>query len=186
MRKATTSVRRPSSRGRWYDRIGRLAHSQLADRVFWISILLKAIDGALETIGGLILLGTSRPEIVHLVRAFFREELIEDPADWLAHFVIREALHLSPGMKLFAVVYLVSHGVIKLVLAGTLWQRRLWAYPLAGVFLSLFIIYQTYRFVHTYSILMLLLTLLDLVIIALLPSEYQRASARLTGRDERR
>jgi uncharacterized membrane protein len=117
-------------------------------------------------------------EIIHLVHRVFREELIEDPTDWFAAFVLREAWSLTPGMKLFAVVYLISHGLIKLILAGTLWRRRLWAYPLAGVLISLFIVYQMHRFMHARSLVMLLLTVLDFIIIALLWPEYQRAVAR--------
>jgi hypothetical protein len=42
------------------DAFGRLGHSRLADRLFWISILLKAVDGTLETVAGLVLLATSK------------------------------------------------------------------------------------------------------------------------------
>ncbi len=165
-----------------FEWLRRLAHSRVADRLFWISILLKAVDGTLETAAGLVLLGTSKMEIIHVVHRIFREELTEDPTDWLATFALRQAFNFTPGMKLFAVTYLVSHGLIKLILAGTLWRRRLWAYPLAGVLISFFIVYQMHRFIHTHSITMLLLTILDFIIIALLWPEYQRAKARMAGR----
>jgi uncharacterized membrane protein len=162
--------------GRWANRIRRLTHSRLAHVAFWIGILFKAIDGVLETAGGIVLLIINKQSLVTLAYRILGEELTEDPTDWLANFVLREVLNLSPGMKLFAVVYLLTHGLVKLVLAGSIWRSRLWAYPLAGVIFSLFVVYQVYRFVYTYSIFMLMLTVVDLVIIVLLWPEYQRVS----------
>jgi uncharacterized membrane protein len=176
-------MRRRWFSGRWSERIGKLTHSRLAHDVFWIGILFKAIDGVLETAGGVVLLIVSQQSIVNLVYRIFHEELTEDPTDWLANFVLREVLDLSPGMKLFAVIYLLTHGLIKLVLAGAIWRSRLWAYPLAGVVFSLFVIYQAYRFAYTYSIIMLLLTVVDLVIIALLFPEYNRVKAEIDLRN---
>jgi uncharacterized membrane protein len=165
--------------GRWSDRIRRITRGELAHRVFWLAIIFKALDGVLEVAGGIVLLSISRQSVVSLVYTIFREELTEDPTDWFANFVLREALNLSPGMKLFAVIYLLTHGLIKLVLVGAIWRSRLWAYPLAGVVFSLFVVYQVYRFAYTYSIIMLLLTVVDLIIIALLFPEYDRVKAQL-------
>ncbi len=167
---------------RWSDRIRRLTHSKLAHDAFWIGIVFKALNGILEVVSGIVLLSISSQSIVNLVYTIFHEELTEDPTDWLAHFVLREALNLSPGMKLFAVIYLLTHGLIKLVLAGAIWRSKLWAYPLAGAVFSLFVIYQVYRFAYTYSIVMLLLTVVDLIIIALLFPEYSRVKEDIAHR----
>ncbi len=167
---------------RWSDRIRRLTHSKLAHDAFWISIAFKALNGILEVAGGIALLSISSQSIVNLVYTIFREELTEDPTDWLAHFILREALDLSPGMKLFAVIYLLTHGLIKLVLVGAIWRNRLWAYPLAGVVFSVFVVYQVYRYAYTYSIVMLLLTVVDLIVIALLFPEYGRVKEEISRR----
>jgi uncharacterized membrane protein len=178
-------MRRRWFQGQWADKIRGLTRSKLAHRLFWIGIVFKAVNGVLEAVGGIVLLSISRQSIVNLVYTVFHEELVEDPTDWLAHFILREALNLSPAMKLFAVIYLLTHGLIKLVLVGAIWRRRLWAYPLAGAVFSLFVVYQVYRFTYTYSIVMLLLTVVDLVIIALLWPEYQRVSEEIASRSRR-
>ncbi len=148
---------------------------------FRIAILLKGIDGVLETAGGTILLLVSHEDIGHIVHAIFRHELLEDPNDPIAGYLARLAGGLSASTKTFAAVYLLVHGLVKLGLATAIWRNRLWAYPLAGVILFLFIVYQFARFTFTHSLVLLLLTVVDIVIIGLLPSEYSRlAKMKLT------
>jgi uncharacterized membrane protein len=171
--------------GGWSERVRQLTHGELAHKVFWIGIAFKTLNAVLEVAGGIALLSISRQSIVDLVYTIFRHELAQDPADWLANFVLREALNLSPGMKLFAIIYLLTHGLIKLTLIGAIWQSKLWAYPLAAVVFSLFVVYQVYRFAYTYSIVMLLLTVVDLIIIALLFPEYSRVSEEIARRGGR-
>ncbi len=176
-------MRRHWFRGRWSDRVRQLTHGELAHKAFWIGIIFKTVNAVLEVAGGIVLLSISRQSIVNLVYTIFQHELIQDPNDMLANFLLREAEDLSAGMKLFAIIYLLTHGLIKLVLVGAIWQSRLWAYPLAGVVFSLFVIYQMYRFVNTYSIVMLLLTIIDLIIIALLFPEYDRVKEEIAHRN---
>jgi len=147
--------------------------------VFWTGIIFKGIDGVLETIGGVALLVVSTRFIRDLVHVVFREELFEDPHDLLANYLIGVADHLNISAKTFAAVYLLVHGVVKMGLVGAIWRKRLWAYPLAGVVFFLFIVYQVARFVFTHSLMLVLVTVVDIIIIALLPHEYRRLSQRI-------
>ena len=147
--------------------------------VFWTGIIFKGINGVLETIGGVALLVVSTQFIRHFVHVFFREELFEDPNDVVANYLISVADHLNISTKTFAAVYLLAHGVIKVGLVGAIWRQRLWAYPLAGIIFFLFIIYQVARFIFTHSLMLVLITPVDIVIIALLPHEYRRLAQRI-------
>jgi uncharacterized membrane protein len=147
--------------------------------VFWTGIIFKGIDGVLETIGGVALLVVSTRFIRDLVHLVFREELFEDPHDLLANYLVNLADQLSVSTKTFAAVYLLVHGVIKMGLVGAIWRKRLWAYPLTGVVFSLFVVYQVARFVFTHSLMLVLVTVVDIIIIALLPHEYRRLSQRI-------
>lgn len=73
-------------------------------------------------------------------------ELAEDPHDFIAtrllHWTARSSLTDS-GLR-FAGLYLLSHGVVKLVLAGAVLRQKLWAYPWMIAFLVAFIVYQLY------------------------------------------
>jgi uncharacterized membrane protein len=48
--------------------------------------------------------------------------------------------------------YLLSHGLVKVLLVAGLLREKLWAYPASLIVLSAFIAYQTYRYSSTHSI----------------------------------
>ena len=70
-------------------------------------------------------------------------------------------------------LYLLSHGGIKVVLVLLLWRKKLWAYPLAVAALVLFIIYQTIRWTITHSGFLAAFTVLDAIMIWLTIVEYR-------------
>ena len=145
----------------------------LVHKGFEIGILLKFIDGILELIGGMALVWLSPQNLKGFVWAITRHELSEDPNDLVANFLIRSAQHFSVNTKVFASVYLFSHGIIKIVLVLSLWRRKLWSYPAAIVFFILFIIYQMYRYIHHHSAWLILLSVLDVIVVMLTWLEYE-------------
>ena len=170
---------------RWSARIDTLTRSKLAHRVFWMGIVFKAIDGFLETAGGFFLLFVSGEMMNSFAFKLLQPELAEDPNDWLANHLLVWIFHLSTDTKVFAVAYLLVHGIIKLVIVAGIWLSQLWAYWLAGVVFSLFVLYQVVYFFFTYSPMMLFLTAVDLVIIALLPPEHRRLKLEIQYRGKR-
>jgi uncharacterized membrane protein len=170
---------------RWSAEIDKLMQSKWAHRVFWIGILFKALNGLLETASGVVLLVISNDTIARVTYAVVRPELAEDPNDWIANHLLSSVLHLSSDAKLFAIVYLLVHGIIKLVIVAAIWFGQLWAYWLAGIVFSLFVIYQMSRFAVTHSLAMAFLTVVDLVIIALLPPEHRRVSLEIRRRQKK-
>jgi uncharacterized membrane protein len=170
---------------RWSAWIDRLTQSRLAHIVFWVGIIFKAIDGLLEIASGVLLLTISSEAIRRFAYVLVRPELAEDPNDWLANHLLIWVFHLSTDTKTFAVAYLLVHGVIKLVIVVAIWFSQLWAYWLAGIVFSLFVLYQIAYFVLTPSLMMVFLTIVDLVIIALLPPEHRRLKLEILHRGKR-
>jgi uncharacterized membrane protein len=77
----------------------------------------------------------------------------------------------------FAALYLLSHGLVKALLVTCLWMNKLWAYPLTiGVF-GAFAMYQVFRFTHTHSWALVILTIFDVLIILLTWNEYRHQEA---------
>ncbi|MCX5542404.1 DUF2127 domain-containing protein [Paraburkholderia sp. CNPSo 3076] len=81
--------------------------------------------------------------------------------------------HLSVDAQRFAGLYLLAHGVLKLWLVAGLLRERLWYYPVSIVVFALFIAYQVYRITYSHSVWLLLVTALDVVVIALTWHEYR-------------
>jgi uncharacterized membrane protein len=148
-------------------------------RAFSIGVILKGIDGILELAGGIALLVTSRPFIRHTVTFLTHEELIEDPHDFFANLLVHLSQHLSIHSQHFAGIYLLGHGVIKTGLAVGLLRGALWSYPAALIFLAAFIVYQVYRITYSHSIILLLVTVFDLIVLTLVWHEWRRVRKRV-------
>jgi uncharacterized membrane protein len=140
---------------------------------FELSLLCKAALAVVETIGGIAAVFVTRQGLLHAVAAFTRAELAEDPHDWIATQLWRWAWHWSVGRQEFVALYLFAHGVVKLTLIAGLLRHRLHYYPAAIVVFGLFIAYQLYRYGHTHSVWLLLITLIDGAVIALTWHEYR-------------
>jgi uncharacterized membrane protein len=98
------------------------------DRVFQVSIVLKALDGALEVIGGVLLLLISPTRITQWAKAVTQHELGTDPHDFIARHILHSAHDFAAGGRTFAVIYLFIHGLTKIVLVVEILRERLWAY----------------------------------------------------------
>jgi len=150
----------------------------LLDRAFAVGIILKGLDGVLEVVGGVLLLVVKPSTIDQLSRALTQHELSEDPHDFLATHLLHAADRLTGPSLEFGALYLLSHGLIKIVLVAALLRDKIWAYPWMIAFLIVFIIYQVYRMTFAFSIGLLGLTVFDVVVVWLTFREYgkQRAS----------
>jgi uncharacterized membrane protein len=148
---------------------------------FDMGIFFKGLDGVLEIVGGLLLFVVRPETVTGILTMLTQHELSKHPHDIIANEVARLAQDSSPGSEMFAGVYLLSHGVIKVVLVVSLFRGRLWAYPAAMVVFALFIAYQMYRYVLEPSTSMIVLSVLDVVVIVLTWLEYGRLK-RVHGR----
>jgi uncharacterized membrane protein len=109
-----------------------------------------------------------------LVRFLTQHELAEDPRDLVANALRHAVSGLGPGARLFGAAYLIGHGVVKVMLATGLLRGARWSYPAALAFLAIFIVYQAYRLSYHYSLPLLLLTVVDAGIAALIWREFIR------------
>jgi uncharacterized membrane protein len=144
------------------------------DRVFAVTLALKALDGLLETIGGLSLFIISPSRMNHWAVSITQHELSQDPHDFFATHFLHSVQHFATGGRIFAAVYLLSHGLTKIILVAEIWRGKLWAYKAMVVFLALFIVYQLYLMLYKPSLSLALLTLFDGFIIYLTVREYKR------------
>ncbi len=147
------------------------------DTTFDIALVLKGLDGFLELVGGILLLVISPDSINHLAQRLTQHELSRDPNDFFAHRLLRLTSNLH-NTQLFGALYLLTHGLVKLVIVYGLLRRQRWAYPVAFVFLGGFVVYQVYRMTYAPSAGLALLTVFDLFLIWLTWREYRRTRAR--------
>ena len=149
----------------------------LLDQTFEVGIILKGLDGVLEVLGGLLLLVVSPATIDRVVTSLTQHELSEDPHDFLAAHLLRTAHGLTGSAVLFGAVYLLAHGLVKVVLVVALLKNQLWAYPWTIAFLGVFIVYQLYRLSLRASVGLTVLTIFDALIAWLTYREYRKQLA---------
>lgn len=146
-------------------------------RLFEISVLIKGAHALIEIIGGLFLYAVSPSTITAITLWFVRGESLEDPHDTVSNYFLHAAQHVSVGGKSFAAFYLLSHGLLKIVLVAGLLRNKYWAYPASLVVLGLFIVYQVYRYTFTHSPWLIALTVFDVVVLWLIWHEYRLVRA---------
>jgi len=128
-------------------------------QVFVLSVLAKGLHALVEITGGLALYLFSADAIARWLNEIDRH-------DWLAR-------HFPANEQHFYAFYLLSHGLVNVVLVFFLLREKLWAYPASIAVFGLFIAYQLYRYSFTHDVGLILLSLFDLFVIYLAVHEYR-------------
>ena len=126
----------------------------------------------MNVLGGIALALVSTSSIANFVNAITQDELIKDPNDFVATHLLTMAHNFSVQTQHFYAFYLLSHGIVKVALVVGLLREKLWAYPASLIVLTLFVLYQLYRFSYTHGVGLIVLTLFDIVVMGLIWHEY--------------
>jgi len=148
-------------------------NNEQVHRAFRVSVLLKGAHALIECLGGLALALISTETIIDLVKALTQEELIENPHDFFATHLLAWSQGFSLQSKHFYAFYLLSHGLVKVLLVIGLLKGKAWSYPASLIALGLFVAYQLYRYSYTQSVGLLILTAFDVVVMGLIWWEYR-------------
>jgi uncharacterized membrane protein len=148
------------------------------DRVFRVSLILKGLDGVLEIAGGVALLLISPHSIASVAKWVVAHDLAGSRHDFVARHLLHSATSLSTSTTLFGAVYLLSHGIAKVVVVVLVLRDKLWAYPLMIGLLIAFIVYQVYRFTYRPGPGLVALTIFDAFVAWLTWREYRAKQGR--------
>ncbi|MFA5788374.1 MAG: DUF2127 domain-containing protein [Candidatus Gracilibacteria bacterium] len=151
-----------------------LIFSKNTHRFFLLGLALKSLNGIAELILGFGMWFSSPVLLNKFASLFAQEELYEDPTDLFMNFLLNLTNHASTNDLDYAGIFLISHGIIKLILIGFLLKGVKKAYPIAIFIFSLFAVYQVVHFLGHNSYLDIFLTIFDLIVIGLTFLEYKR------------
>jgi len=147
---------------------------KIIDRIFEIGILMKSLFGFFEVLAGIFIAVSGKRLVNNFIIDMAQQEVMGDPNDTIANFLINSANNFYYNAHIFAIAYLLIHGVINIVLATALMKNRLWAFPWAIVSFGSFIFYQSYRYIYTHSPSLLFLTIFDIFIVSVIWVEYSK------------
>ena len=128
-------------------------------QIFAVSVSLKGLHALLEIAGGIALYGFSADAIARWLDEIDRGGLV--------------ARYFDLSEQHFYAFYLLSHGLVKVVLVYGLLKEKLWAFPASFVVFGAFIAYQLYRYSFTHELSLIFLSVFDLFVIALAIHEYR-------------
>ncbi|HLW81598.1 MAG TPA: DUF2127 domain-containing protein [Candidatus Acidoferrales bacterium] len=130
-------------------------------------------------IAGAVALWAVRPATVaRLVALLTQDEIVEDPRDLVANYLRHATSRLSLASEHFVAVYLLGHGIPKILLVAALLKNKVWAYPVAIVVFAAFVVYQLCRFALTHSLGLIGLSVFDVIVICLVWLEYRALKSR--------
>ncbi|AMB58578.1 DUF2127 domain-containing protein [Microterricola viridarii] len=140
---------------------------------FRIGLALKAIDGLIEVAVGLLL--WFAPGVLRTLSAAVANESDHGPDrhELVEHWAGRLSEALAAGAPVTVIVFLLSHGTLKLLLVYCLLRDYRWAYRPALVILGLFAVYQLVVLIGAPTPVKAVLLLLDVVIIWLVWREWR-------------
>jgi len=143
--------------------------------IYDVGIIIKGLDGLAELVAGISLLIS--PGLVHTVLSGVAGNAMNGHHGHtfrlVGEYVGRLDTQLAASGLVFLIIFLISHGVVKVVLVGCLLKKIIRAYPYALVVLGAFLVYQVYVFIREPSIGMALFSILDAAIIGLVWREYK-------------
>jgi uncharacterized membrane protein len=145
------------------------------DRLFRIGVVIKGIDGTFEVLGALVLFFVPLEKIKGLIETVSLYEIQEDGhRAFIANMLISLDQKINTHVQLFAAIYLLLHGLLKLALAYALIKQHYHLYPYAIAFLVAFVLYQAYLIGYNHSLTLTALTLFDCTIAWLTYLEWKR------------
>lgn len=147
--------------------------NELLHKGFQVGILAKGIFSMFEIISGVAMIFLTPRRVNKIIYHLTNGELKEDHKDLISNFIVHIGTNFDISRQQFAIVYLLSHGILKFILVILLWRKKLWAYPLGIIVLLLFIGYQIYKCYVKYSTPLVLLTIFDIAMIILTSIEYK-------------
>jgi uncharacterized membrane protein len=150
-------------------------------QLFEASLVIKGLLAASEAVAGLGLWLTPNKSILLLVIWLTRNEIAQDPSDEMAIWFRHAAEAFPIQTQHFYALYLLAHGLLKLLMVGMLARRVLWAYPAAMAVLAGFVLYQMHQWTQSHSSVLFLLSGFDLFMIGLVWREFNEM--RLHRRD---
>jgi uncharacterized membrane protein len=140
---------------------------------FIAAVIVKGIDGAIESVAGAIVALAGTQSLYALLIRVTAPELELHPQSHAVHLIRHGAQGLVHASSRFVAIWLLVHGILKLALAVELLRGRRWIFPVASGVLACFVGYMAYRLTGHWSTWLLAFALFDVMTIALVLNEWR-------------
>lgn len=153
--------------------------SRIFGKLFKIGMWWRIFYGALRLMLGFALLKIIGRPVIDVVTWVLSHEFIQDPSDVLLTTARMVLSHHSYYVTYFLAFYFIFWGVTDVVLSISLLREQLWSFPISMYVIGLFILYEAFRFLHTHSLILLSVIVIDIFILLLIYTEYKKLQRRI-------
>ncbi len=140
--------------------------------LFKWSLIIKGAISLCEVVAGIALLFIPWPVVASVVDWLRAHASSGADSIVMAHLV-KELANFTQATVVFVALYFLVRGIVKLALIWQLLHNRFWAYPASLVVMGLFVLYQLYQITTGGSLLVVLLTVFDIIVLGLIWHEYR-------------
>ena len=149
-----------------------------AHRLFIITILAKGFLGLTQLLTSIALYFGGLEKLPVIAQWLVQQELSEDPNDFVATQILAFASIVPTSSSTFYTIYFGLHGLLHVAVVGALLSGVRWANHAAIAVLGLFVVYQLMEWYSIGGKMLLILTAIDLFVIAL---TYRESRQTLPG-----
>ena len=142
--------------------------------LFDLSMILKAVDGLAEFLGGIIFVSLGKSRILEIISDILYSEYFKIPTDTIEGWLDYLARTLTTSVETLIVLILIGNGLVKLVLAINLLLKKRWAFYWGMAFLIILIIYQIIQNLHFKSIVFNLFNVFDILVVTVIWLQYRQ------------
>jgi uncharacterized membrane protein len=136
-------------------------------------IVVKLVMSAGEILLGFAFALLSYETLKGIVLPLFGDEFSESPRDLIWAYVAQEFQKFQATPQSIWALIFISHGIVNLFLLIGLWRNKLWVYPVAAIVFAFFMVYQFYQLTFTPSLILWIVTIIDIAVIGLVIHEYR-------------
>ncbi len=147
-------------------------------RLFITMIVIKGIEWVFQLSIWFLTLFLSRQALYNLVGPYLEEELLQQNHVVITQFLMQTLQWLTISTQHFIAFYFLSHGVIKFFIVYNVLRKNYWVYPFAIFVFSFFTFYQIYLYLHSHSLWMIGLVIIDIIVSWLTYIEYENMKAK--------
>ena len=145
--------------------------NRTAETIFKVGLIIKGVDSLFEVLGGLLL--TMPTKLARVLLVLAHHELYRHH-DVLAGKLDRLADEVTVQVHLGSALYLLVHGLAKVILIAAVFKGKQWGYlGLIGV-LSIFSAIEMVRVVTAQEYVTGVLGLFDIAVVVLMVKEYRQ------------
>ena len=157
--------------------LARQKDQSFVHRAFWLSLFLKGLDGALQLLGGVVVILFEPGTLGRAYRWLTRFLMGKSSHNAEADFIREAASSFHISVEVLVCIYLLTHGIIKVLLVYGLLRERLWVFPAAFAGFGFFLALEIYRISQHFYWAILILMCIDIFVIIMVFLEYKKVKA---------